>query len=215
MAKFSKMDVMAAMGASPVVPVFYHADIDTACGVVQACYDGGVRVFEFTNRGEQAHEVFKELVRFVRRECPDMKIGVGTVVDGATAALYLQLGADFVVSPLFNADIARVCNRRLVPYVPGCYTPSEVGAAQEMGCDICKVFPAGDPSFVKNLLAPMPWSNIMATGGISPENVGQWIAAGVMCVGMGSCLFPKEAVAAMDKERISRICAEALGNAGR
>jgi 2-dehydro-3-deoxyphosphogluconate aldolase/(4S)-4-hydroxy-2-oxoglutarate aldolase len=210
MAKFRKAEVLAAMERWPVVPVFYHGDAATVEGVAQACYRGGVRVFEFTNRGEGAHAVFERLVRFVRAECPEMVLGAGTVVDAPTAALYMQLGADFVVSPLLNPEVARVCNRRMVPYVPGCLTPSEMGAAQEAGCDVCKIFPAGDPSFVKNILAPMPWSRIMATGGISPANVGEWMAAGTMCVGMGSCLFPKEAVERGDWNRISEICAEAL-----
>lgn len=201
------------MSSVPVVPVFYHRDAATACGVLKACYDGGIRVFEFTNRGEQAHIVFRELVNFVRRECPEMAVGAGTVVDAGTAALYIQLGADFVVSPLLNPDVARTCNRRLIPYIPGCYTPTEIGTAQELGCDVCKVFPANDPAFVKNVLAPMPWSNIMATGGISPANVGQWLAAGTTCVGMGSCLFPKNAVENNDWKTITSICSEALTNA--
>ena len=215
MAKFRKAEVLAAMEERPVVPVFYHGDTETACGVLRACYDGGIRVFEFTNRGEQAHVVFRELVNFARRECPEMALGAGTVVDAGTASLYIQMGADFVVSPLLNPDVARVCNRRLVPYIPGCYTPSEIGTAQELGCDVCKVFPASDPGFVKNLMAPMPWSNIMATGGISPANVGEWFAAGVMCVGMGSCLFPREAVGKKDWAAIAEICAEALKNSKR
>jgi 2-dehydro-3-deoxyphosphogluconate aldolase/(4S)-4-hydroxy-2-oxoglutarate aldolase len=144
-----------------------------------------------------------------------MAVGAGSVVDAGTAALYMQLGADFIVSPLFNGEVATVCNRRCVPYVPGCMTPTEIGAAQEAGCDVCKVFPASDPSFVKNILAPMPWTKIMATGGIAPGNVAQWFAAGVMCVGMGSCLFPKEAVEGGDWERISKICNEALNSARR
>jgi 2-dehydro-3-deoxyphosphogluconate aldolase/(4S)-4-hydroxy-2-oxoglutarate aldolase len=203
------------MASVPVVPVFYHSDAATACGVMKACYDGGIRLFEFTNRGEQAHIVFKEVVNFARRECPGMAVGAGTVVDAGTASLYIQLGADFVVSPLLGPDIARVCNRRLIPYIPGCYTPSEIGTAQELGCDVCKVFPAGDPAFVKNVLAPMPWSNIMATGGISPANVGEWFAAGVTCVGMGSCLFPKDAVDQKNWTKISNICAETLANTVR
>lgn len=212
MAKFRKAEVLSMMASRPVVPVFYHSDAATACSVMKACYDGGVRVFEFTNRGEQAHVVFKELVNFARRECPEMAVGAGTVVDAGTASLYIQLGADFVVSPLLNLDIARVCNRRLVPYIPGCFTPSEIGTAQELGCDICKVFPANDPAFVKNVLAPMPWSNIMATGGISPSNVGEWFAAGVMCVGMGSCLFPKDVVSNKDWGTITKICNEIFAN---
>ncbi len=213
MAKFRKIEVLSMMASRPVVPVFYHSDFEMVCGVVKACYDGGIRVFEFTNRGEQAHVVFKDVVNFVRRECPDMVIGAGTVVDAGTASLYIQLGADFVVSPLFNAAIATVCNRRLVPYIPGCLTPTEIGAAQELGCDICKIFPATDPSLIKNILAPMPWTNIMATGGISPSNIKEWFAAGVTCVGMGSCLFPKELIASKNWSAITKTCADTLLNA--
>ncbi len=144
-----------------------------------------------------------------------MIIGVGSVVDAATAALFLQLGANFVVGPLFNPDVAKVCNRRLVPYTPGCGSVSEIGFAEEAGCDLCKVFPAGNvggPSFVKNIKAPMPWSMIMATGAVEPteENLAAWFKAGVTCVGMGSKLFPKEAIARGDWDEITRLCAFAL-----
>ena len=158
MARFDKIDVLAKMRITGIVPVFYHSNPEIAKQVVKACYDGGVRAFEFTNRGDFAHEVFAEVVKYAAKECPELAVGVGSVVDPATAALYLQLGACFVVGPLFNPEVARVCNRRSVPYTPGCGTVSEVGAAQECGCDICKVFP-GDvlgPKFVKGLTAPMP-----------------------------------------------------------
>lgn len=197
-----------------MVPVFYNAVPEVSKAVLKACYDGGVRAFEFTNRGDFAHEVFAELVKYADKELPGMILGVGSVVDPATAALYLQLGANFVVGPLFNPDIATVCNRRLVPYCPGCGSVTEVGKAQELGCDICKVFP-GDvlgPAFVKGLKAPMPWSQIMVTGGVKPqkENLEGWFKAGVTCVGMGSNLFPKEAVAAGDWETVTKLCKDAL-----
>lgn len=206
---------MAKIGAAPMVPVFYHKDAEVACKVVKACYDGGVRAFEFTNRGDFAHEVFAAVVKFAAVECPEMAIGVGSVVDPATAALYLQLGACFVVGPLFNPEIARVCNRRSVPYTPGCGSISEVGFAQEAGCDLCKVFP-GDvlgPKFVKGLLAPMSWSKIMVTGGVEPtqENLSAWFKAGAFCVGMGSKLFPADRVAAADWQYVTDKCREALG----
>lgn len=214
MARFDKLAVMARINGAPVVPVFYHKDAAVARQVLKACYEGGIRAFEFTNRGDFAHEIFGDLVKFAARECPDMALGVGSVVDPATAALYLQLGACFVVGPLFNPEVARICNRRLVPYVPGCGTVSEVGFAQKAGCDLCKVFP-GDvlgPKFVKGLLAPMPWSRLMVTGGVEPtaENLRGWFAAGVWCVGMGSKLFPKEVIAAADWQTITDKCREAL-----
>ncbi|MBJ2184356.1 MAG: bifunctional 4-hydroxy-2-oxoglutarate aldolase/2-dehydro-3-deoxy-phosphogluconate aldolase, partial [Muribaculaceae bacterium] len=182
--------------------------------VVKACYDGGVRAFEFTNRGDFAHEIFGELVKYAAKECPEMAMGVGSIVDPATAALFLQLGACFVVGPLFNPEVARVCNRRLVAYTPGCGSISEVGFAQEAGCDLCKVFP-GDvlgPKFVKGLLAPMPWSKLMVTGGVEPteENLSAWFKAGVYCVGMGSKLFPKDRIAAADWQYITDKCKETL-----
>ena len=214
MAKFDKQTVLAKIGATGMVPVFYHKDLEVAKQVVKACYEGGVRAFEFTNRGDFAHEIFGELVKFAAVECPELALGVGSIVDPATAALYLQLGANFVVGPLFNPEIARVCNRRLVAYTPGCGTVSEVGFAQETGCDLCKVFP-GDvlgPKFVKGLLAPMPWSKLMVTGGVEPteENISAWMKAGVYCVGMGSKLFPKYKVAAKDWQYVTDKCREAL-----
>ena len=215
MAKFSKIEVISAMASTGMVPVFYNKDIEISKNVLKACYDGGVRAFEFTNRGDLAHEVFCDLIKFAAKECPEMILGVGSVVDAGTASLYIQLGANFVVGPLFNPDVAKVCNRRLIPYTPGCGSVSEIGAAQETGCDLCKVFP-GDvlgPKLVKGLLAPMPWSKLMVTGGVSPDeaNLTSWIEAGVFCVGMGSKLFPKDVVAAGNWQAITDKCVEALG----
>lgn len=215
MARFNKIQVLSVMKNTGMVPVFYHGDVEIAKQVVKACYEGGVRAFEFTNRGDFAHEVFGELNKWVAIECPEMVMGVGSVVDPATAALYIQLGANFIVGPLFNPEVAKVCNRRLVSYTPGCGSVSEIGLAQECGCDLCKVFPAGNvggPSFVKNVKAPMPWSMLMVTGGVEPtkDNISAWIKAGVTCVGMGSNLFPKEVVAAKDWAWITAKCKEAF-----
>ena len=206
MARFNKMQVLDAIVSTGMVPVYYNKDVEIAKQVVKACYEGGVRAFEFTNRGDFAHEVFAELIKFATKECPELVLGVGSIV---------QLGANFVVGPLFNPEIAKVCNRRLVPYTPGCGSVSEIGFAQEVGCDLCKIFPAGNvggPSFVKNIKAPMPWSMIMATGAVEPteENLSAWFKAGVTCVGMGSKLFPKEMIAAGNWEAISTLCRDAL-----
>lgn len=214
MARFDKNTVLSKIGATGMVPVFYHRDAEIAKQVVKACYDGGVRAFEFTNRGDFAHEVFEEVVKYASVECPELALGVGSVVDAATASLYIQLGACFVVGPLFNPDVAKVCNRRLIPYTPGCGSVSEVGFAQELGCDLCKVFP-GDvlgPKFVKGLLAPMPWSKIMVTGGVEPtaENLTAWFKAGAYCVGMGSKLFPAEEIANANWSVITQKCKEVL-----
>lgn len=198
-----------------MVPVFYHSDAEVAKHVIKACYEGGVRAFEFTNRGDFAQEVFAACVKFAATECPDLALGIGSVVDAPTAALYIQLGACFVVGPLFNPEIVPVCNRRLVPYSPGCGTASEIGKAQELGCDLTKVFP-GDvygPAFVKGLMAPCPWTKVMVTGGVEPtrDNLTAWIKAGVYCVGMGSKLFPADKIKSGDWAYITAKCREALG----
>jgi 2-dehydro-3-deoxyphosphogluconate aldolase/(4S)-4-hydroxy-2-oxoglutarate aldolase len=214
MARFDNLAVMAKIGETGMVPVFYHKDVEVACNVLKACYEGGVRAFEFTNRGDFAHEVFTEVIKYAAKECPEMAVGVGSVVDAPTASLYMQLGACFVVGPLFNPDVAKVCNRRNVPYVPGCGSVSEVGFAQEAGCFLCKIFP-GDvlgPKLVKGLLAPMPWSKLMVTGGVEPteDNLKAWYKAGVYCVGMGSKLFPKDKVEARDWNYVTEQCRNSL-----
>ena len=216
MAQFRKMQVMAAMKETGMLPVFFTHDVEICKTVIDACYEGGVRVFEFTNRGDFAHEIFGELVKWADKACPEMILGAGTVVDAGTASLYLQLGANFIVGPNFNPEIAPVCNRRLVPYSTGCGYVKEMNNAKGAGCDVTKVFPAGNvggPSFVKNVMAPLRWSNIMVTGAVEPteENLTPWIKAGVLCVGMGSKLFPKETVAAGDWAAITAKCQEALG----
>ena len=215
MAKFTKLQVLSVIAETGMVPVFYNKDLEVAKNVVKACYDGGVRACEFTNRGDFAHEVFAELVKFAAKECPEMIMGAGSVVDAGTASLYIQLGANFIVGPLFNPDVAKVCNRRLISYTPGCGSVSEIGFAQEAGCDLCKVFPAGNvggPSFVKNVKAPMPWSQLMVTGAVEPteENLTAWFKAGITCVGMGSNLFPSDIIAAKNWAEITRMCKEAF-----
>jgi len=212
--RFSKIQVLSVMKETGVVPVFYHNDIAVAKKVLKACYAGGIRAFEFTNRGDFAHEVFGELVKYATIECPEMIMGIGSIVDAPTASLYIQLGANFIVGPLFNPDVAKVANRRLIPYAPGCGSVSEVGFAQEMGCDLCKVFP-GDvlgSAFVKGLKAPMPWSNLMVTGGVKPEenNLKAWFDAGVTCVGMGSNLFPADLIKSENWDGITKLCADTI-----
>ena len=211
MAKYSKLQVLLAMKETGIVPVFYNSDVEVS---KKACYDGGIRLFEFTNRGDFAHEVFAGLVKYANAELPGMIMGAGSVVDPGTAALFIQLGANFIVGPVFNPAVVPVCNRRLIPYCPGCGSVSEVSTAQEAGCDVCKVFP-GDvigPAFIKDLRGPMPWSQVMVTGGVKPEkaNLEGWFKAGVTCVGMGSNLFPKDAIAAGDWGRITALCRETV-----
>jgi 2-dehydro-3-deoxyphosphogluconate aldolase/(4S)-4-hydroxy-2-oxoglutarate aldolase len=220
MAKFNKIDTIQIIRKTGIVPVFYNKDAELTKQVVKACYEGGIRAFEFTNRGDGAHRVFEQVMDFVRAECPEMALGAGTILDAPTAALYLQMGADFLVSPCLVEEVVRLANRRGVPYSPGCGTVTEIVKAQELGCDLVKVFPAGTvggPAFVKNVLAPLPWAMVMCTGAVEPteENLKAWAKSGVTAVGMGSKLFPKEVVAAGDWAAVSALCRQCLGWFGR
>ncbi len=220
MSKFNKIDTISIIRKTGIVPVFYNSDIELTKKVVKACYDGGIRAFEFTNRGDGAHKVFEQLMAFVRVECPEMALGAGTILDAGTASLYIQMGADFLVSPCMCEEVVKLANRRGIPYSPGCGTVTEIVHAQELGCDLVKVFPAGNvggPSFVKNILGPLPWSMIMCTGAVEPteENLKAWAASGVTAVGMGSKLFPKEVIASGDWASVSALCRKSLEWFGR
>lgn len=215
MARFTRIEVAQKMKETGIVPVFYHKDIDVSKSVLKACYDGGIRIFEFTNRGDFAHEVFGELNKWATKECPEMILGVGSVVDGPTTALYIQLGANFIVSPLIDEEMARICNKRKIAWSPGCGSATEIGRAYELGCEVVKIFPGsavGGPNFVSGILGPMPYASIMPTGGVTPdeENLTKWFNAGVHCVGMGSQLFPKEVIDSRNFSSISSKCKEVM-----
>ena len=215
MARFSRIDVILKMKDTGMIPVFYHPQAETAKQVLKACYDGGVRVFEFTNRGDFAHEVFGELNKWASKEFPDMMLGVGSVIDAGTASLYIQLGANFLVSPILKEEMAIVCNRRKIAWIPGCGSLNEISRAEELGAEIVKIFPGssvGGPKFVAAVHGPCPWTSIMPTGGVEPteENLKAWFDAGVSCVGMGSKLFPKDVLAAKNWGKIADMCRNAL-----
>ncbi len=187
---------MSVMKDQGMVPLFYHADIEVAKKVVQAIYNGGARLLEFTNRGDYAHQVFAELYRYTAKEMPELIMGVGSVTDAGTASLYMQLGANFIVTPVLREDISIVCNRRKVLWSSGCGSLTEIARAEELGCEIVKLFPGSvyGPNFIKSVRAPQPWTNIMPTGGVSPdpENLKAWFTSGAYCVGMGSKLMLKD-----------------------
>ena len=196
MAKFSRLEVAEVMSRTGLVPLFYDSDIEISKQVVKACYDGGARLLEFTARGDFAHEVFGELNKFVLEHMPEMIMGVGSVTDAASASRFMALGANFIVTPVLREDIALVCNRRKVLWSPGCGSLTEIARAEELGCEVVKLFPGGiyGPDYVKAIKGPQPWTSIMPTGGVSPtkENLEAWFKAGVTCVGMGSKLIKKD-----------------------
>lgn len=216
MSRFDRLHVLNTIINTGLVPVFYHADIEVAKNIVGACARGGATVMEFTNRGDFAPEVFKALSQHLNQTGEEIILGVGSVVDAPTAALYIAYGANFVVGPVFNESVARLCNRRKVAYIPGCGSASEISYAEEMGAEIVKIFPGssvGGPGFVKSVLGPCPWTRIMPTGGVDAtrESLEAWFKAGVACVGMGSKLITKELVAAGNFEAISQKVAQVLG----
>ncbi len=196
MAKYTRIQVATVMEQTGLVPLFYTDDVSLGKKVLKACYDGGARLLEFTNRGDFAHEIFGELNKHALKELPEMILGVGSVTDAGTASLYMQLGANFIVTPVLREDIALVCNRRKVLWSAGCGSLTEIAKAEELGAEIVKLFPGGiyGADFVKAIKGPCPWTNIMPTGGVSPtkENLQMWFDAGVTCVGMGSKLISKE-----------------------
>jgi 2-dehydro-3-deoxyphosphogluconate aldolase/(4S)-4-hydroxy-2-oxoglutarate aldolase len=214
MAKYTRLEVAAVMKENGMVPLFFHSDIELCKQVLKACYDGGSRLMEFTSRGDFAHEVFGELNKYALKELPGMILGVGSVTDAASASLYMALGANFIVTPVLREDIALVCNRRKVLWSPGCGSLTEIARAEELGCEIVKLFP-GDlygPKFVKGIKGPQPWTSIMPTGGVSPDeaNLKGWFDAGVTCVGMGSQLISKEILNSRDFDGLKVKVAEAL-----
>jgi len=203
MARFPRLKVYSTMLGTGMVPVFYSPDINVAREVAGACVAGGCPILEFTNRGDHAWEVFTELERFAAKELPQLVLGVGSVVDPGTASLYINCGANFVVGPLLNPDVARACNRRKIPYSPGCGSATEISQAEELGCEIVKVFPGGEvggPKFVSAVKGPCPWVSIMPTGGVdsTEASLKAWFDAGVACVGMGSNLITKGLLKAAD-----------------
>jgi len=209
------MAVLAAMMEQGVIPVFYHPDFEVCREVIQACADGGAKCVEFTNRGDFAAHLFLDLARHFAKADVGVILGVGSVVDAPTAALYIASGARFVVGPVLNAEIAKLCNRRKIPYSPGCGTASEISQAEELGCEIVKIFPGGSvggPEFVKAILGPMPWTRIMPTGGVdtSEASLKAWFGAGVAAVGIGSNLIAKELLEKKDYAGIARRVRETI-----
>ena len=214
MAQYSRLEVAAVMKETGMVPLFYHPDIELGKNVMKACYNGGARLMEFTARGDFAFEVFLELNKFAIKELPGMIMGVGSITDAAAASFYMQMGANFIVTPSLREDIAIACNRRKVLWSPGCGSLAEINRAEELGCEIIKLFPGSTygPGFVKAIKGPQPWTSVMPTGGVSTEesNLKGWFDAGVTCVGMGSQLISKDILANKDYVALEKKVSDAL-----
>ncbi len=215
MARFTRLQVLNTIVETGLVPVFYHGDVEVAEKIAQAVAEGGARTIEFTNRGDFAPWVFRELSEYVSKSLPNVILGVGSVVDAPTAALYIASGANFVVGPVLNPEVARLCNRRKIAYSPGCGSASEIAQAEELGVEIVKIFPGGlvgGPEFVKSILAPTPWTRIMPTGGVetTKESVTAWVKAGTAALGIGSNLITKERVAQAQWDEITQATAQVL-----
>ena len=214
MAQFSRLEVAQVMKDTGLVPLFFNSDIEVSKKVLKACYDGGARLLEFTARGDFALEVFTALTKYAIAELPGMIMGVGSVTDAAAASQYMLNGANFIVTPVLREDIALVCNRRKVLWSPGCGSLTEIARAEELGCEIVKLFPGGiyGPNFVKAIKGPCQWTSIMPTGGVAPtrENLEGWFNAGVTCVGMGSKLIAKDSNGNYNYEKIENMTREAL-----
>ncbi|MFT4568363.1 MAG: 2-dehydro-3-deoxyphosphogluconate aldolase/(4S)-4-hydroxy-2-oxoglutarate aldolase [Saprospiraceae bacterium] len=212
--RFTRIEVATKMKETGMVPLFYNSDLELCKEVTAACYRGGAQLLEFTARGDFAHEVFSGLSKYIAAELPDMAIGVGSITDSGQASLYMAMGADFIVTPTLREDIAIACNRRKVLWSPGCATLGEISRAEELGCEIVKLFPGATygAGFVKAIKGPCPWTSIMPTGGVSTErdNLKAWFDAGVTCVGMGSKLISKELVQSRDFVKLENNVRETL-----
>ncbi|MEN8127819.1 MAG: bifunctional 4-hydroxy-2-oxoglutarate aldolase/2-dehydro-3-deoxy-phosphogluconate aldolase [Planctomycetota bacterium] len=215
MARHSRLITLLTMKEIGIVPVFYNPDFEVAKRVLCACADGGARVIEFTNRGDRAIDIFTQLASYRDAERPNIILGVGSICDASTAAAYINAGADFVVGPMLDEGTASVCNSKKIPYSPGCGTVTEIHQAHLLGVEICKIFPGaqvGGPAFVKAVKGPMPWTELMPTGGVSPtkESLTEWFSAGIACAGMGSKLITKEFVTAEDYSNLTKKVEETI-----
>lgn len=215
MARFDRLTVFRTIYEDGLLPLYYTSDPAAALAVVTATYEGGCRAFEFVNRGDFAIEAFSQLVKSAAVECPGLIIGAGSIEDAPTAALFIAHGANFIVGPSFDAETARICNRRKIGYVPGCGSVTEIALAEEHGAELIKVFPGssvGGPGFIKAVLGPRPWSRLMPTGGVTGDesNLREWYGAGAAAVGMGSNLVTDATVKSGDFASIAALTANAM-----
>ncbi len=214
MARNSSAVVYGRFEETPIVPLFFNADLEISKNVLKACYDGGIRVFEFTNRGIEAPSIFAKLIEYVEKDCPDLVLGIGTVYDVKQASEFISMGADFMLQPFTTPAVGEICAKHDIPWMPGTMTLTEIRNAEILGAKYVKIFPGNivGPGFVKALKGPMPHSKIMVTGGVEPNRVSMtsWFSAGAAAVGMGSQLFPAELIAKKEFHTITRTINELI-----
>ncbi|MEJ7736767.1 MAG: bifunctional 4-hydroxy-2-oxoglutarate aldolase/2-dehydro-3-deoxy-phosphogluconate aldolase [Chitinophagaceae bacterium] len=187
-----------ALRRSLLVPVFYHENLEISAAVMSICFEEGIELFEYTNRGAMAARNFEHLQDLAQSSYPGNFLGIGTIKTAQEAEQFVKLRPAFVVSPLINPEVGDVCRENNIPWMPGCITPTEVFQASSHGASVVKIFPASlvGPSFIKALKAVFPDVFLMPTGGIRAERqvLKEWFDAGVLCVGMGSELLEKDLV---------------------
>ena len=214
MAKFDKNITLAQVEATGLVPLFTHNDLDLCLGVLRACYEAGVRVFEFTNRTQNSFNNFAELIKIAEVEMPEMILGIGTIYDAKMAEKFIDIGTNFIVAPIVNPEVGKVCVEAGIPWMPGVMTVTEIYNARQAGAEYIKIFPGEvvGAAFVKAIKGPMPDVKIMVTGGVSPtsESLKTWFGAGTNAVGIGSQLVPKEVLESKDFSKVTQIVGNAL-----
>jgi 2-dehydro-3-deoxyphosphogluconate aldolase/(4S)-4-hydroxy-2-oxoglutarate aldolase len=215
---FTQQEIVDAIKKTGIVPLFTHDNPDDAQQVIEAAYRGGIKVFEFTNRRSNSYEVFKHLVS-IKQKYSDLMLGIGTIMDAATTQKFIDVGADFIISPILKLEMAPVCAKNQKPWIPGCATLTEIVTAKENGAEIIKIFPGSvlGPGFISAIMPVVPSLQLMITGGVEPteSNLSAWFKAGATCVGMGSQLFTKEILAEKNWPLLEQRVKECLAIAAR
>lgn len=206
--------IIDLMLETKIIPLFYVADSEIALKLIDACYEGGARVIEFTNRGDQAEKVFSDMITYSKEKYPELALGIGSISSPAQVNRFVELGADFLVSPFIDEEIAMECKKLGKFWTGGCATLSEMHRAHKWGVPLMKAFPGNilGPAFIKGAKAPCPWLKIMPTGGVKPErdNLRSWFDAGASCVGMGSRLFVKNEEGKFQFDKITSLLKESI-----
>ena len=192
----SAAQIQQAILDAKFLPLFTTGDEGIAKTVLEASYKAGVRAFEFTNRTENAATLFKTLKAFCATQLPGMLLGIGTIKNKEQAQTFLDLDADFFISPLILPEIFEITQQHQKLWIPGCATSTEIGMAENWGLRMIKIFPArqlGGPAFIKAILAVFPTMQVLVTGGVEPTeaDLRSWFESGVVAAGIGSQLFPK------------------------